>query len=289
MKTSYTKVSAALALMALSGVAMAGIADTKHNMGGSTNAGNAGKGWNYNNATTEICVFCHTPHGGDSSAPAPLWNRTLSSGAYTTYSSLTSMDAKVSTIGSVSLACLSCHDGTQALNSMLNNPGAGNNALGLGSAALRNAAGEAAFIGGGNTASFVEFTFMSEVPGEPIYLSTDLSNDHPISIQYAGQMIVGLATDPVNARAVGLDIDFKAANTLTLNNGTVVWYVDTDGSGSKTKVDLPLYKRGLADTLPGEALVECATCHDPHTTTTTFLRNTKGNEGSATCLSCHTK
>ena len=33
--------------------------------------------------------------------------------------------------------------------------------------------------------------------------------------------------------------------------------------------------------------VECASCHDPHTETTTFLRTS--NDDSAVCLACHIK
>ncbi|MFZ5523798.1 MAG: hypothetical protein ACOY9D_06905, partial [Pseudomonadota bacterium] len=103
MKTSIAKLALGLTLVSMSSVAMAGIANTKHNLGGSPNAGNGGHGWNFNDATTEICVFCHTPHGADSSAAVPLWNRNLSTGgAYNTYASLgtSSLDAASTSIGS---------------------------------------------------------------------------------------------------------------------------------------------------------------------------------------------
>ena len=281
MKTSMTKVSVALALMALSGAAMAGIANTKHNLGGSANTGNGGAGWNWTNATTEICVFCHTPHGADNSAAVPIWNRTLgTAGMYTTYSSLgtTTMDASSTGIGSVSLACLSCHDGTQAMDSQLNTPGGGNIGQLVGT------------TGGANTGAngWVEFQTMSDVSGEPIYLSTDLSNDHPISIQYAGEL--DNAAGAGQSR-LGLDPDFNMAKVATVGNGQEVWYIETGVADNiKQKSDLPLYNRGMTDSLlPGEPLVECATCHDPHTQNTTFLRNALGNAGSATCLTCHVK
>ena len=286
MKTSMTKVSTALALMALSGVAMAGISSTKHNLGGTFNGGGsngATKGFNFTTATTEICVFCHTPHGGDNTAPAPLWNRTLgTSGDYATYSSLgtTTMDTQSAGIGSVSLACLSCHDGTQAMNSMINTPGGGSsgdvNRTGSSAAIVTTSAVDCTFTDG-SCGGFFEFNYMSQVAAEMIYLGTDLSNDHPISIQYAGA---------VNSRPA-LDTDFWPASSTTAA-GQTVWYIDNDSSTTKTKSDFPLYNR-TAGALAGEALVECATCHDPHTNNTTFLRHTSGNEGSATCLSCHDK
>jgi predicted CXXCH cytochrome family protein len=270
MKTSISKLALGLTLVSMSGIAMAGISQTKHNLGGGTNgAGPNGptSGWNYTTATTEICVFCHTPHGADSSAAVPLWNRTLSTATYNTYADLgtSTLDAESTTIGSVSLACLSCHDGTQAMDVMINTPGGGSDGqLGVGT--------------GTGTNGWVEFQSMSEVSAEMIYLGTDLRNDHPVSIQYAGT-VPGLYT--------ALDGDFKDALS-TVAAGSTVYYIDTDASGTKAKNDLPLYNR-TSGSLINQPLVECATCHDPHTNNTTFLRNDAGNDGSATCLSCHTK
>ena len=99
---------AALFLL-LGGDASAGIADTKHNLG--SGAGPAAR--NQVSDTAEICVFCHTPHGGDVGAPAPLWNKRLGSGGtpagggtYPTYDSLQtpSLDGTVAAVGSISIA-----------------------------------------------------------------------------------------------------------------------------------------------------------------------------------------
>ena len=90
-----------------------GIAATKHNLG--SGAGPAGR--NQTAGTAEICVFCHTPHGADTAAPAPLWNKRLGvngtpvgGGTYTTYATLQtpSLDGAVAAVGSISMACLSC-------------------------------------------------------------------------------------------------------------------------------------------------------------------------------------
>ena len=56
-----------------------GIRNTRHNLSsGSTNAVRAAN-------ETELCVFCHTPHGGRTDAP--LWNRDISGQSYTPYTS----------------------------------------------------------------------------------------------------------------------------------------------------------------------------------------------------------
>lgn len=64
-----------------------------------------------------ICVACHTPHKSDTSvAAAPLWNHSNSSASYTLYSSPT-LKATITQPGGSSKLCLSCHDGTVAVNS----------------------------------------------------------------------------------------------------------------------------------------------------------------------------
>jgi predicted CXXCH cytochrome family protein len=69
---------------------------------------------------TQICVNCHTPHNADTTVlDAPLWNRKLSTVTYTPYTSAT-MTAKnlvAGQPGTTSKLCLSCHDGTIAVNS----------------------------------------------------------------------------------------------------------------------------------------------------------------------------
>lgn len=64
----------------------------------------------------QTCVGCHAPHNTATLADAPLWNHTLSTATYTVYASST-MNAVVGQPGSTSKLCLSCHDGTVAVNS----------------------------------------------------------------------------------------------------------------------------------------------------------------------------
>jgi predicted CXXCH cytochrome family protein len=256
-----------------------GIASTKHNLG------STGTGTNKFSGTTEICVFCHTPHGADNTAAVPLWNRKLgvndagAANVYTTYDSLgtTSLDGRTAPIGSVSIACLSCHDGTQSMSSVINQPGSGLVVSAFGAGTW---SGPAAAAGG-------------KIGTGVTNLGTDLSNDHPIGIQYAGG---GYSTTALTGP--GNDGDFKAAKNKELN-GTTVWWVDTETTANNTreKTDMMLYTRTAAkgyaasgtlaaQTVP-EPFVECASCHDPHSTNTTFLR--VENTNSAVCLACHTK
>jgi predicted CXXCH cytochrome family protein len=69
-----------------------------------------------------ICVFCHTPHN---SAPlSPLWNRDLEPRTYTVYSSPTLRSGPLAQPTGPTKLCLSCHDGTIAMGTVLN-PSAG--------------------------------------------------------------------------------------------------------------------------------------------------------------------
>lgn len=97
-------------------------------------------------ANGQICLPCHAPHNAETVANAPLWNHEQSTATYTLYSSPT-LDAVPGQPAGVSKLCLSCHDGTVAVDAF-----------------------------GGQAGTF--FLTGSENMG------TDLSNDHPISFIY---------------------------------------------------------------------------------------------------------
>ena len=69
---------------------------------------------------TDLCAFCHTPHDSDITvSEAPLWDHELTTATYTPYDTVT-MDATMSgdsTTYGISRLCLSCHDGTVAVDS----------------------------------------------------------------------------------------------------------------------------------------------------------------------------
>jgi len=77
----------------------------------------SGQSWNPGGANAEICVVCHTPHNANTSVVnAPLWNHALSATAtYTMYSSATMNAVTTGQPDGSSKLCLSCHDGTVAL------------------------------------------------------------------------------------------------------------------------------------------------------------------------------
>lgn len=70
----------------------------------------------------EICKPCHAPHGGDSEIGF-LWAHTMSTQTYTLYGGGTSSAGGELELDQFSRMCLSCHDGTVALNNFHNGGG----------------------------------------------------------------------------------------------------------------------------------------------------------------------
>lgn len=120
-------------------------------------------GW----AGGQICVACHTPHFSITTvADAPLWNHALTTATYTLYSSPT-LNATVGQPTGTSKLCLSCHDGTVALDS----------------------------FGGGTGTNFI--VAAARVGGAP----AGLSDDHPIGFTYDAALATadGALADPATA------------------------------------------------------------------------------------------
>ncbi|HHW15408.1 MAG TPA: cytochrome c3 family protein [Firmicutes bacterium] len=77
-------------------------------------------GWQFFDDYNEVCVYCHTPHHANQAA-GPLWNRATNTTTFQLYTSGT-LDAAPNQPGPSSRLCLSCHDGTVAVDAILNAP-----------------------------------------------------------------------------------------------------------------------------------------------------------------------
>lgn len=280
----------AAGLLILTGTAGAAVVGSKHDLssgsGATSNAFTAATAAGTPaSASDQVCVFCHTPHGASTAQIIPLWNRTTSASTFTLYSdtgagtldgSFADDGAAIGGIGGVSLACLSCHDGSIAIASVLNSPGSGP------AADTDWAAG--AWVNGGS--SLDATTAAGKLDGVT-NMGIDLSNDHPVAIQYAGGGYevtgAGALTGSV---ATANDTAFKLA-IIGGAASTQAW-VDVTADG-KTADDLPLFTNSLTATpLVDEPFVECASCHNPHgTTNDMFLRAAATNSGI--CVACHVK
>jgi len=131
---------------------MQSIIDSPHNLSA------AGPGAVRALSEEQICVFCHPPH---QSAPIqPLWNRLLPVTGYAVYTS-NALDAEPGQPTGASKLCLSCHDGTIALGSVVSR-----------NTTIQMASG------------------ITTLPPGASNLGTDLSDDHPISFPYETMLAV---------------------------------------------------------------------------------------------------
>lgn len=282
------------------GDAANGIADSRHNLG---NFGNfttslpniATSGIN---GTTEICVFCHTPHHSNTGANgdrAPIWNRNNSTAAsYTAYGTTLGGsiidNSNFDYPGSTTLACLSCHDGVTTFDNLANRPGKGIGAM-----------TGATFWNNGSVVS-------NKMTSGRLNIGTDLSNDHPVSVKYTEpyNALVGVASlRPSNTVISSIDVAAGLADsTASFDGGNLsknLWAVKGFINASATIGDL---LRGFS-----KNTVECSSCHDPHFNNKSwnevdstygsgnqefessglFLRRVGGNSGSGLCRTCHNK
>ncbi|MBL8747074.1 MAG: cytochrome C [Phycisphaerae bacterium] len=106
----------------------------------------------------EICKPCHTPHFANTAA-GRLWNHTLSTATYTMFDGAT---GDSSDLDRESRLCLSCHDGTVALD------------------------------------SFGGMTGTNFIPGGA-NIGTDLTNDHPIGRDAVYPTTTSTRFNPQNA------------------------------------------------------------------------------------------
>lgn len=263
--------------------------------------------------TGEICAFCHTPQGNENTVSAPRWNRTNTTlSSYRAYSSLGS--ATVEATGSVSMSCLSCHDGSQAPNIVINTPdlrlNVGNVNVDIGSDLRSHHPVGIQYAGGGQDQFAPDIplyadaavrrlqdmnSFATGTKFNSIYLNFGMAYKPPKFNSRAGDALNDVLTFSNEGDFNSTKGEFNRSTHSGTGSGTV-WWVRTPGSKKgRQKTDLYLFTRtDTIDSIPDESIlnrpyVECATCHDPHSTNSTFLRMPGGNANSQICLTCHNK
>lgn len=227
---------------------------------------------------TEVCIFCHTPHGGDLNAP--LWNRDWSNvaeggsetitdaGYFTHYNSVTLSAAfsgqSTRAVNYESLTCMTCHDGSIAVNRVLN-PG---NANGVSDPGIYNYIEDKTWSG---NLYLPQIGASREFPGNMDW--GHLEDDHPISFSY-----------------VDAEQDETSNGINGLHLASDLWTASTAGN-----YEGPRFYGGS-----GEMRVECSTCHDPHVAYDPAIAGSPGqiqyapflvmsNANSGLCLTCHNK
>lgn len=248
--TVVTVAAAVVALSSASAMAQANnsnIINSRHNFN-SVQPGSYDVGFP---KSTQICVYCHTPHNARMSVP--IWNRTAKDPAsFTLYSSVTMLNKKHAsgfTSDSISLFCMSCHDGSQLGGNMIHNSAAYNKFYGL--------------VADLNLATIVTSA----------RFGTDLTKTHPINFQ-ASLALNNDANNPQKRNDGKPDLNFTDADHMGPVNP------DTGLSSTKT---FPLFaSQGQSGYL------ECSSCHSVHDDYyRPFLRDTMDN--SQLCLGCHNK
>jgi len=178
----------------------------------------SGPNASYKGTGNQVCVYCHAPHA--STTATPLWNHASTAATFSLYASPT-LNATMAQPGGVSKLCLSCHDGTVAVDSF-----------------------------GGATGT-------KSVTGSTL-LGIDLSNDHPIGFTYDAALVT---LDPglkaiTSAATIGTGntgtIDSKM---LFAGKMECASCHDVHNSTAGTAVEAKLLKITTA----GSAL--CTTCH----------------------------
>lgn len=228
----------------------------RHNLGSTANdLGNNGPYLASNE--DEVCIFCHTPHGG--TLNTPLWNRALPvATGFTHYTSatlsgyMTGPGMATREVKPESILCMSCHDGSAAMNSIINNSNRTD-------AAPNNSSTDG--IMGFGPYPGPQIGGIMDPPGDwsTVYIDSpnNLSDDHPISFSYSAAF---------TSKGSGLQ-------TLVYAKGKGLRFFGVDNN------------------------VECSSCHDPHVNyETTYGGDVEfspflvtSNTGSALCLGCHIK
>lgn len=222
----------------------ANVSNTVHNLSTSSSS------FLYATDEQEVCIFCHTPHGG--SLTGPLWNKAdpNPAGGFVFYSSAT-ISTEVTNVGAVSpesLLCLSCHDGSVSVNHLLN----------YGQTfPIRTVA-----TGDTNTEIMGTPGASKRIGGNPSNPGTEgqLGDDHPISFSY---------------RAVWDEYGVAGKNGLVDPDSAIFLASDIRLFGANERVECSSCHDPHVD------YIASSLDHAP------FL--IMSNAGSALCLACHDK
>jgi predicted CXXCH cytochrome family protein len=208
----------------------------------------------------QVCVFCHTPLNEIENAAktsggtiSPRWQKSLTDGfVYTIYDDIGRLGLGKASVGSQSIACLSCHDSNQAFTvgkTSDDHPfgvpyrGAIKNIGAAGAIVIPKDEQSTPFRAAQHLQALDEFRDVSRGTVED-------------------RTVFWVSRNGVTARRTRNDLPLYAR-------------ADTNDS--------------VGTTTPGLLVphIECSSCHDPHTKSETFLRVGPGE--SMLCLTCHDK
>ncbi len=252
----------------------ASILNSKHNLSIS------GPGTIKASGESEVCIFCHTPHHARQDIPY-LWNRSAQTTNYTPYASST-LSATVGQPTSASKLCLSCHDGTIALGAVLSEP------------------------------TPISFMGANTLSGRSSSLTTDLSDDHPVSFDYQSSITSGNLELVDTTALIGSQVQLDSTGQLQCtachdphddawgkflvmsnqNSALCIKCHNKSGwAGSTHATSTRTWNNTGTDPWPDSeyttvAANACGNCHRPHTAGR-HQRLLKQVNEEDTCLACH--
>lgn len=255
----YLRIAGLTAIIALAattswGATSKGIEGSPHDFS-STN-GTYGGTWASRNG---VCSPCHAAHNTDPAQIVPLWIHETSKANFTPYNSPT-FNAGQHTPSGVSLACLSCHDGTVAINQS---------------------------IGGTYTNGNPDSRFITDPKA---VIGPDLHTTHPISFTYD----TALATADGGLELPSYKIG-DPKTRLTIQTAPVP---APSGSVPTGWTGTSLTGKRIDEALLIDGKMECASCHDVHkmegsAPSSGILARISGSDsdgrGSTLCRTCHVK
>lgn len=211
-----------------------------------------------------VCAFCHTPHHAMTATDAnandymPLWSHAIpASTNYAAYDSAT-IDATInpaSMMEGPSKLCMSCHDGSIAVDTHY------------------------------STTGKVLLTALDGYGQAGIVQTATLSNDHPI----------GFIFDATDGGVAAGPTEGDPAATLATQTGQDKWIRSKDALYLGNSAGVKIKDRLYVGTTYGKPIMTCATCHDVHNKknvdaagATNYLLMSP-NTNSQICLTCHIK
>ena len=207
----------------------------------------------------QVCVFCHTPHGG--TLDGPLWNRSSPLATKYTHYNSASLSTYLQGLGATravekeSLLCLSCHDGSISINTLMNFSNTtpipthwSSTDYAIPFTAFPDGNNPGALVGGSRAEGAVDW---------------DLSDDHPISFKYGS-----VVSEKSN--------EFKAVTTA--EDAGVRFFGGADKRVECSSCHDP---HVMYDSYYGGGNGLADESYRPFLITS--------NSGSAMCLACHTK
>lgn len=235
-------------LFAVGANAFADVRETKHNLIKSRDKSVDEK---------QVCVFCHTPvvevgslAAGKNAGVQPLWQQSLGGDfVFTIFDDIGRLGLGKPSVGSQSIACLSCHDSIQAFGVGRTSADHPFGVVYRGATKYVAQSGDVQPVKGDAAAPFRQAQHLTALQ--------DFRDVSQGTVE--GRDVFWVSRNGITSRRTRNDLPLYGRGGGSLNIGT--------------GFDAPH--------------IECSSCHDPHASSETFLRVSVA--GSQLCLTCHDK